>query len=113
MVRDVSPARDVHQLLDAFASISAFVYAEPLEMDWQRLREVHPVDGIDDALLRSCIAREVAVVNLPRVRSAITEDAVLECCFAIHTTTKGIRFLELATDHISERFLQRFVEVSD
>ena len=112
-VRDLSPASDVHQLLDAFASISAFVYADPGVYDEETGRDLYPVDDINDALLRSCIARDVAVVNLPRYPCAVTEDSILDWCFASDTTNRGVRFLELETEHVSERFLERFVEVSD
>lgn len=112
-VGDVSPASDVHRLLDAFASIPAFVYADPLAYDEETGRELHPVDGVNDALLRSCIARDVPAVNLPRMRCAVTEDAILDWSFASDTTYEDDRFLELETDHISARFLERFVEVSD
>ncbi|KAH7662467.1 hypothetical protein AAVH_43572, partial [Aphelenchoides avenae] len=44
---------------------------------------------------------------------SVTEDAILAWCFASDTTTKGVRFLELMTEHISERFLQRFVELHE
>ncbi|KAH7684603.1 hypothetical protein AAVH_40889 [Aphelenchoides avenae] len=82
-------------------------------MDWRRQRVLHPVDGVDDALLRSCVARDVRVVNLPEVSCAVTEDAILEWCFASDASTPSRRFLEVATDHISERFLQRFVELHE
>ncbi|KAH7708124.1 hypothetical protein AAVH_24626 [Aphelenchoides avenae] len=90
----------------------AFVFADPLDV-LPGMGDGYRVKGIDDALLRSCVERGVRVVNLPAMRCSVTEDAVLEWCFASDKTSQGVRFLELKTERISARFLQRFVELHD